>query len=159
VANLAQQSIVLNASGGPIGATGQGATGATGQGGFYVSPVRQGGLSANLNYNTATYEITIASSSIKYKKNVIDLNRNTANIYDIRAREYDWKTTNEHFIGYIVEELNEIDPLFTWKNKGEPEGVEWTNITMYMLEEMKKLKNKIIKLEIKKELKRIKKLI
>jgi hypothetical protein len=47
-----------------------------------------------------------------------------------------------------VEELNEIDPLFTWKNKGEPEGVEWTNITMYMLEEIKKLRNRVVNLEM-----------
>jgi hypothetical protein len=98
-------------------------------------------------YNTATDEITYNTSSIKYKKNVIDLQEDTSVIYNIRAREYDAKDNGKHFIGYIAEELNDVDTHFTWKNSdGTPEGIEWFNLLIYTIEEMKKLKNENIKL-------------
>ena len=98
-------------------------------------------------YNTTTAELTYNTSSIKYKKNVIDLQQDTTRLYNIRAREYDTKEDDKHFIGYIAEELNDIDTHFTWKNPdGSPEGIEWFNLLLYSIEEIKKLKTKIIKL-------------
>jgi hypothetical protein len=95
-------------------------------------------------YNVATDEITYNTSSIKYKKNVIDLQQDTSRLYNIRAREYDAKDDNKHFIGYIAEELNEVDNYFTWKNPdGSPEGIEWFNLLIYSIEEVKKLRKDI----------------
>lgn len=92
-----------------------------------------------LVYNTVTDEITYNTSSIKYKKNVIDLQQNTSQLYNIRAREYDAKDDNKHFIGYIAEELNECSTWFTWKNPdGSPEGIEWFNLLVFAIEEIKK---------------------
>ncbi len=86
------------------------------------------------------------SSSIKYKENVVDLNRSTSNIYNVRAREYDWKETQQHLIGYIAEEIDEVDTLFTFKKDGKPEGIEWNNILLYAVEEIKNLKKEILTL-------------
>ena len=117
---------------------------------FYVKPVR--GVAAAtpvLVYSATTGEITYNTSSIKYKKNVIDLDQATSNIYNIRAREYDSKVDDTHHIGYIAEELNDVDTNFTWKQDGLPEGIEWFNILVYTIEEMKKLKKRIDDLEAK----------
>ena len=44
-------------------------------------------------------------------------------------------------MGYIAEELNDIDSYFTWKNPdGSPEGIEWFNLLIYSIEEVKKLR-------------------
>ena len=65
-------------------------------------------------------------------------------MYNITAREYDAKVDDKHYIGYIAEELNSIDPNFTWKNAdGSPEGIEWFNLLIYAIEEIKSLKNSI----------------
>jgi hypothetical protein len=115
---------------------------------FYVAPIR-GVATATpvLVYNTTTNEITYNTSSIKYKKNVIDLQEDTSKLYNIKAREYDTKDDDKHFIGYIAEELNDVDTYFTWKNPdGTPEGIEWFNLLIYTIEEMKKLKQEIASL-------------
>lgn len=43
-----------------------------------------------------------------------------------------------------------IDNNFTWKNNdGSPEGIEWFNLLIYAIEEIKKLNNRIEILENK----------
>jgi hypothetical protein len=118
---------------------------------FYVNPIRPLAASTPvLVYNNATSEITYNTSSIKYKKNVINLQQDTSVLYNIIAREYDAKVDDKHYIGYIAEELNLIDTNFTWKNSDNtPEGIEWFNLLIYAIEEIKKLKNRIEILENK----------
>ena len=140
VTNQIGGSICLNASGVALN---------PGVTGFFVDPVRS---DANATpfcvYNTTTKEITYHASSIKYKKNVVNLNQDTAKIYNTIPREYDSKSDNKHHIGYIAEELNDIDANFTWKNlDGTPEGIEWFNLLIYAIEEIKKLKERIEILE------------
>ena len=101
-------------------------------------------------YQATSGEITYNTSSIKYKENVIDLTEDTSVIYNVRAREYDTIEENKHKIGYIAEELNDISTHFTWKNPdGSPEGIEWFNVVVYLVEEVKKLKKRIEVLEAK----------
>jgi hypothetical protein len=115
---------------------------------FYVKPIRGANTATPvIVYNATNGEITYNTSSIKYKKNVIDLQEDTSKIYNIRAREYDSKIDDIHHIGYIAEELNEVDTNFTWKQNDLPEGIEWFNMLIYTIEEMKKLKKRIEDLE------------
>jgi hypothetical protein len=76
------------------------------------------------------------------------LREDTSKILNVRAREYkgkeDNKEDNKEYIGYIAEELNEISKWFTWKNvNGSPEGIEWFNMIVYLIEECKKMRNEI----------------
>jgi hypothetical protein len=139
--NQASGTIFLNASGVAVSPTTANA--------FYVRPVR--GVASStpvVVYNTVTSELTYNTSSIKYKKNVIDLTEDTSVIYKIRAREYDSKDENKHFLGYIAEELNECSTHFTWKNPdGSPEGIEWFNLLLFAIEELKKQRNQIQNLQ------------
>ena len=138
-----EYSIIINASGIP--------TTPLTTNSFYIRPIRGTATSTPvLTYDATNFEICYNTSSIKYKKNVIDLTQNTSNVLSIRAREYDSKDNNTHHIGYIAEELNDIDPWFTWKNADNtPEGIEWFNMLIYTIEELKKIKQEII--EIKNE--------
>ena len=133
----AANSIVISALGTVV-------TGASVSGTF-IAPIR-GIATATpvLVYNAATNEITYNTSSIKYKKNVINLQQDTSKLYNITAREYDAKVDDKHYIGYIAEELDSIDTNFTWKNSDNlPEGIEWFNLLIYAIEEIKGLKNRI----------------
>lgn len=130
-------TIILNASGSVLNSTGIDR--------LHVRPVR-GVASATpvLVYDTANYEITYNTSSIKYKKNVVDLTTDTSVLYQVQAREYDTKEDNTHHIGYIAEELEQVCPSFTWKNPdGTPEGVEWFTLLVFAIEEIKKLKQEL----------------
>lgn len=132
-----QNSIIINATGTYLNSATQNAT--------YIAPIRgTPGATPVLVYNTINNEITYDTSSIKYKKNIIDLTEDTTKLYDIRPREYDAISDNKHYIGFIAEELNEINNLFTWKNSdGTPEGVEWFNILVFCVNEMKKMRQEI----------------
>jgi hypothetical protein len=130
-------TIILNASGSVLNSTGTDR--------LHVRPVR-GVASATpvLVYDTANYEITYNTSSIKYKKNVVDLATDTSVLYQVQAREYDTKEDNTHHIGYIAEELEQVCPSFTWKNPdGTPEGVEWFTLLVFAIEEIKNLKQEL----------------
>jgi hypothetical protein len=108
---------------------------------FFVRPVRaDAAATPTLVYNASTYEITYTSSSIRYKENVTDLSANTSVLHNLRAREYDAKASGAHHIGYIAEEADEASPHFAWKKDNMPEGIEWFNILVYAVEEIKKLK-------------------
>jgi len=133
-------SIIINATGDLMNSLGANR--------FYVKPIRGTNTATPvIVYNASNGEITYNTSSIKYKKNVIDLQEDTSKIYNIRAREYDSKIDDIHHIGYIAEELNEVDTNFTWKQNDLPEGIEWFNMLIYTIEEMKKLKKRIEDLE------------
>lgn len=113
---------------------------------FYVKPMRPDAANAisNLVYNSGTGEISYQSSSIKYKKNVIDLTEDTSVLTNLQGREYDTIRDNIHSVGYIAEEANEASTNFTWKNPdGTPEGIAWNNILVYAVEEIKKLRNEV----------------
>ena len=92
-------------------------------------------------YNAGSGEITYNTSSIKYKDNVTDLAVDTSTVLNVRAREYDAKRDGSHHIGYIAEELDAVDTHFTWKDEtGAAGGVEWFNMVVYLVEEVKKLR-------------------
>ena len=129
-----------------LSATGTASTTAQSKKGFYVSSVNTGTIAgANLSYNASTWEIGIASSSIRYKTNVVDLNKDTSAIYKLRPVEFDYKEDGSHALGFIAEEVNAIDPSLTFKNSNNtPEGIEWNSMTTYTISELKNLKNEMI---------------
>jgi hypothetical protein len=52
-------------------------------------------------------------------------------------------------IGYIAEDVTELDPKFAifCETGGPPESINWNTITVFMVEEMKKLKDRVTQLE------------
>ncbi len=127
-------SIILNASGAAFNPATASAC--------YIKPVRGTATAAPLMvYTAATGEVTYQTSSIKYKKNVIDFTRDTTSLYNLKTREYDTKEDNKHHIGYIAEECFDVNPVFTWTNDdGTPEGLDTFNMLVYAIEEIKKLR-------------------
>ena len=92
----------------------------------------------------ALYEVT---SSVKYKKDIVDLTIDTNKIYDLQPRNFAWKNTNDEDFGLIAEEVQEILPeLVTYKD-GEPNGVNYSGISVLLLKELKKLKQEIQELK------------
>ena len=129
-------SIVINATGGALNSSAAGT--------LTIAPIRSDAASTPvLVYNATTNEITYNSSTRNIKKNIIDLTANTSHVYDIRPVEYDAISDDRHYVGLIAEEVYEADPYFAWMQNGNPAGIEWFNILLYMVAEMKKLKARL----------------
>lgn len=134
-------SIALNASGSALNPD---------QAGLFINPVR-GTATATpvVVYNSTTKELTYNTSSRKYKDNIENLSDDTGTVLNLQPRQYRSKIDGKEYVGLIAEESNDANPHFAWKEKGEPEGIEWFNILLYLVAEVKKLKNKVDELENK----------
>jgi hypothetical protein len=69
-------------------------------------------------------------------------------VYDLRPVEYDAILDDKHYVGLIAEEAHDVDQRFAWTDEGGiPAGIDWFNIVLYTVAEMKKLRARIEMLE------------
>jgi len=88
------------------------------------------------------FEVRYNSSSRKYKTEIIDLPYNTETIYNVKPRQFLSTIDLKTYIGFVAEELEEVDTHFAWKDdSGSPESVEWFNMLIYVISELKKQKS------------------
>jgi hypothetical protein len=115
-----------------------------------------------LMQNTSNLEIRRYTSSERYKKNITDIEIDTSKIYQLRPvsfedngeadkDEYGYdKLPIRKEIGLIAEEVDEILPELVYYDKDRlPEGVHYNNLSVILLSEIKKIKNKLEELEVK----------
>jgi len=99
------------------------------------------GSSTDLHINTGTGQILANTSSIKYKKNVVDLASNASEfIYDLRCVHYAEKRTDLEFDGLIAEEVFELAPSYVPLKDGEPDSVSYSRLVVPVIAEMQKTK-------------------
>lgn len=97
-----------------------------------------------VNRNASSGLLTIVSSSRRYKDNIADLDINTENIYGLRPVSFDWKSNGESDFGFIAEEVHEILPeLVVYNGDNTPEAVKYKQLSILMLEELKKLREEV----------------
>jgi hypothetical protein len=100
--------------------------------------------SVEANIDSSTGLLTKVSSSRRYKDNIEDLDINTENIYDLRPVSFDWKSNGEPDFGFIAEEVHEILPELTvYDDQNRPEAVKYKQLSILMLEELKKLREEV----------------
>ena len=94
------------------------------------------------------------SSSERYKANIRPLETDSTQIYSLVGKTFEAKprpdgtTESGTFFGLIAEEVYEILPdLVVVNNENQPDSVQYQNISVLLLEEMKKLKARIEVLE------------
>jgi hypothetical protein len=93
-------------------------------------------------------KISYYSSSIKYKENVRDL-VDTEWIYALRPRLFDWKIDSKEkdVYGFIAEEVEQINPKAVTYMNGKAETINYPTLVVPILVEMKKLRDRVTKLE------------
>jgi hypothetical protein len=137
------KSIVINASLADLNASTQQ--------GFFVNPIRGAAASTLLYYNTGTSEITYLSSSRETKDNINNLNTDTSVVLNLQPKTFTYKSDPQSGtqVGYIAEEVAEINPHFAGYNSagGNPVSINYNNIVVFLLEEVKRLNNKVNSLE------------
>lgn len=90
------------------------------------------------------------TSSIRYKENVIDLESVTDKVNKLRPVRYNKVGYTTQEIGLIAEEVSELFPEFVNYNEaGQAESLNYTRLSVILLQTVKELSDKIKKLETK----------
>ncbi len=77
-----------------------------------------------------TNEISLCSSSLRYKSNVAPFAAGLSLVDQLRPISYDWKSDGSHDVGFAAEEVARIDPrLVTFNESGEVEGVKYDRLS------------------------------
>jgi hypothetical protein len=106
----------------------------------------------------ASNQIATCSSSLRYKTNVQTFNGGLEMLRRFRPVTFDWKTDGTRDIGFVAEEVNEIEPLLTTRNSsGEIEGVKYAQITTVLVNSIKEQQTQIEQLQ--KQIETLKKLV
>ena len=133
------------------------------QNSFYIAPIRPSSGTTDLNWNPSTFEVTFQSSSRRFKNAIEDFKEDTGKIHQLNPKTFnlnnDPKSGKQ--IGYISEEVSEIyDKFATYEKEGVPLAIDYNVITLFLVEEIKKLKYKMSEIEeLKKEIYTIEKII
>ena len=109
-------------------------------GGLFV-PSLLGSSDSNplVRYNTTTGELYYNSSSIRYKEDVTDIESTIDKINKLRPVKFKVKESQQYTTGLIAEEVVEVIPELTFKNKvegfDEPQidGVSYGDLPTYLL--------------------------
>jgi len=87
------------------------------------------GSAANV-YVGASGTLRRSTSSERYKSEIADFTEEElAKYWGLRPRTFTWSATGEKLVGFIAEEVHEIDPrLAVLNSKGEPDAVQYGNM-------------------------------
>ncbi|MBS1795459.1 MAG: tail fiber domain-containing protein [Acidobacteria bacterium] len=87
---------------------------------------------------TVFHVLSHCSSSRRYKNDIEDYGGGLSVLKRLRPVTFRWKTNNQEDIGFIAEEVNEVEPLFnSFNEKGEVEGVKYGQITTVLVNSVK----------------------
>jgi hypothetical protein len=130
----------------------------------YIAPIQNAAGTASLQWDPETFEVTFQSSSRRFKNAIEDFKEDTGKIYQLNPKTFNLNndTKSGKQIGYISEEVSEIyDKFATYENGGRPLAINYNVITVFLVEEIKKLKNKMDSEieELKKDIINIKKVL
>jgi hypothetical protein len=116
-----------------------------GTNGYFFPNIRSSAAANNdLRFNTGNGEIYYQTSSQRYKENIVDLEFDTSNLYNLRPVSYDDKATGNRCYGLIAEETFAQIPDVVVKRDidGEslPDSIPYSMLSVVIINEMKKLK-------------------
>jgi hypothetical protein len=130
--NQVKNSIILNASEQEVNSINEG---------LYINPIRGSVYNNPLNYNPKTKEITVLTQ--KELLEIKDVNINSEMIYKLKPKSYTTKENNSEEIGYLLQDVLKVNKEFVNCYNGEVVNINYNVIIMSLIEEIRKLKEKI----------------
>ena len=146
---LADSAITVLHLGGPISGTSATFTGQVAATGGFSGAIT-GGTTA-----TFTGQVTAgsfnATSDIRLKENITNLDNSLDKICNIRGVNYNWKNdeTKRNTVGVIAQEVLEQIPEAVNDNDSEKLSVDYNSIIAHLIESVKELKREIDELKTK----------
>jgi hypothetical protein len=96
-----------------------------------------GGGGSSLCRN-ASNEISACSSSLRYKENVKPFLPGLDLLGRLRPVAFNWKDGGERDLGFVAEEVAEVEPLLaTYNERGEVEGVKYDRLSAVFINAIK----------------------
>ena len=94
--------------------------------------------------SSSSFVLSRCSSSIRYKNNVETFTSGLSLLNRLRPVTYNWKNNGVRDIGFIAEEVADIEPLLaTYNEKGQIEGVKYGQITTVLVNAVKEQQTQI----------------
>ncbi|MBI1759828.1 MAG: tail fiber domain-containing protein [Acidobacteria bacterium] len=88
-----------------------------------------GGVPLCWNLSLNNRIASCSSSSIRYKTNLAAFPSGMALVRQLRPVTFDWKANGQHDVGFVAEEVAEVNPLFvTYNQDGQVEGVKYDRL-------------------------------
>jgi len=82
----------------------------------------------------ALNQISLCSSSLRYKKDLQPFNRGLSLLNQLKPITFKWKADNSDDLGFGAEDIAAVEPLLVTRNaKGEVEGVKYDRITAVLV--------------------------
>jgi S1-C subfamily serine protease len=135
-------TIVINATGVAVNTTGANRC--------HIAPIRNAAIQNPVYWNSTTSELIYNASTNSLKNNIQPLslsNIDTSVIYNLSPKTFYYNSDPDggKQIGYIAEDVHELDTNLTIYEvpNGEPKNVNFNNINVYTIEEVKKLREHI----------------
>ena len=92
----------------------------------------------------------VEGSSLEIKTNISEIESPLEKISKLRGIEFDYKETDEHSIGMVAEEVNEVFPELVSKDKdGKVQAMSYSRMTAVLLEAIKELNQEVKELKMK----------
>jgi hypothetical protein len=92
----------------------------------------------------------VEGSSLEIKTNISEIESPLEKISKLRGIEFDYKETDEHSIGMVAEEVNEVFPELVSKDKdGKVSAMSYSRMTAVLLEAIKELNQEVKELKMK----------
>lgn len=88
--------------------------------------------------------LATCSSSLRYKTNIENFTRGLELVKRLRPVTFDWKADGTPDVGFVAEEVHEVEPLLNNYNPdGEIEGVKYAQITTALVNAVKEQQTQI----------------
>lgn len=115
-------------------------------GGYLVVNALQTGGTNDLCRGTGNY-LASCSSSIRYKEEIASLELGLETVQQLDPVTFTWKEGGDRDLGFIAEEIAQIDPLLTtYNDDGEIEGVKYKQLTAVLVNAVKEQQQQITSL-------------
>lgn len=123
-------------------------------GNFFANSVQfksfSGGSSTEVCYSPTsiqgvTYHLLVnCSSSRRYKDDIQNYTGGLSVLNRLRPVTFRWKSNQQKDIGFVAEEVNEVEPLLNnFNDEGEIEGVKYAQITTVLVNSVKEQQTQI----------------
>ena len=101
------------------------------------------------NGGTVHCAAVVEGSSLEIKTNISEIESPLEKIAKLRGIEFDYKETNEHSIGMVAEEVNEVFPELVSKDEdGKVQAMSYSRMTAVLLEAIKELNQEVKELKM-----------
>lgn len=87
--------------------------------------------------------LSFCSSSLRYKENVNNLTADKDKVFALRPVSFKWKDRDENGVGLIAEEVQQIFPEMVFYNDGLVEGVNYDQLSVYLLDVVRNMDSDI----------------